>query len=342
MRTFRSLVLAGALALASAALTPAALMPAALADDCRCEPPARSYRTSHRRVPLLRTGSGTYSHRDRCHPSTRYVIPRRRSYGTSWSVLRNHLPSGRSEIRRLYVRNYFLRRYPFAVAPGVEQDQAGHVDTLLAVGANGAEGPPKLDAQGHLDRGAARFYVRDYDGARTDFEAVLKDKPQEHRARFGLVMTAVCKNEWRVASNHLAVLAKAGELKRGDRIAVDGCFQDPTILPSLVKGLEQYAGYAVTDAHAHLVTGWALAGQGDLKGARRYVRLAKRRIPSNAAVQALEKSLAPAKKAKPVAKQPKKKPVTPVLDEQVPADKTKEMPRAPATGLHREVASASK
>ncbi len=312
----------------------------AQADDCHCDHNA-GYRTARGCTPVIRSGAGTYSYRDPCHTSTRYVIPRHRhlrgrtgcrprSYGTPWSVLRRYLPTGRDEIRRLHVRNYFLRRYPFALAPEADASLA-HVDTLLAIGGDDAQHPRKLDRAGRLDRGTARYFVRDYDGARADFDAVLKEAPKEHRARWGLLFVAVCKNEWKTAAAELGTLAKAGELRRDDRAAFGGTMEDATIVPSVIKGLREYAGYATGDSDAHLVTAWALAYQGDRKAARTYVRIAKRGKASHPAVKALDALLKPAPQPAPAQ--------TPA---QTPADapaKVEETERAPKVQLHREVAS---
>jgi len=343
MRTMKTLTLAG-----SWILLGALLAPTARAGDCGCDCGGRSYRTARARVPLIRTGSGTTSYRNPYHRSTRYVVPRSSAFGTPWSVLRGYLPRGREDVRRLHVRNYFLRRSPFAVAPGIDVEQATSLDTLLALGEDVGEGPVTLDATGHLDRGMGRFFMRDYAAAREDFEAALKASPKEHRARYGLVMVAFCKNEWRTAAKELAVLGKAGEIKRGDVIEAKACFRDPTILKRVTDGLRQYAGYAITDSNAHLVTAWALAGQGELKAARRYLRLAKRRKPNHAAVLALEKSLASAPTTKSAAKQDAKPaaqtPQAAPAKRGVPATplKTEEPEHAPRRALHREIASTGK
>lgn len=317
--------------------------PAAEADDCGCNGGIRTARSYRGRVSC---GSGSASYRDPCHPSTRRLVGRagRLGYGgrgycgsgrSNWFALRRGLRSGRRPgTSTIWVRQYFMNRYPFA---HVEGEELLHMDELLALGTeNDPDGAGHIPATAaRLERGMARFFVGEYDDARSDFEAVLTEKPDEHRARFGVLFCAVCRSDWRSASKTLGVLAKAGELKAKDRLITEGTFVDPKIFDGVVKGAKSYAQHQVTDGNAYLVTAWALASTGDTGLAKRYLRLAKRWKPGNAAIGALEVNLGVAKPKKQAEAMPPKA-AQPAPSK--PAD-TKPAPvRAPVVDLHRQIA----
>lgn len=296
MHSLRLLALLAAPALV--VLIPA---PPAEAGDCgayRGHPAVRGGRVTCNR-------SGTCYVRDRCHPSTRYVISRRShrlrsSCGSNgyvrprygpWSSMRRHMTVTRYDIRRHHVRNYFLRRHPFCLHEGQTIEEAARLDVLLAIGDEEAGLGRVLDDQGRLDRGAARFHVGDYEGAREDFTALLAKNGVEHRARIGLAMCDVVASKWTSARKHLDVLARAGELRAGDRFDLASLFAEPGKLKSLTKSLKETVGYRTTDAEAHTVTAWLLVGQDDLDGARRFVKLARRWGRATPARTALERNL---------------------------------------------------
>ncbi len=197
---------------------------------------------------------------------------------------------GSAQYRRWYVSQYFLHRYPFAVAE--EEDR--RIDLLLAAEELNEE--EKLPPEAHLRRGMARFYIADYDGAEADFTAVLAAQPKETRAKFGHLFISVMRNDWKTAVGHLNTLAKAGELKKGDRVVAEGSFSDPKKFRAVVDGLVGHAQYTISDGDAHLAAAWALAVTGQDKMARSYARLARRWKPSNAALPVIEKNLGIGKK----------------------------------------------
>ncbi|MDF1699654.1 MAG: hypothetical protein P1V36_00650 [Planctomycetota bacterium] len=338
MRTVRLLVL-----LTAPALVALLGMPAADADDCggglyRGHPSTHGGRVSCNR-------SGTCYVRDRCHPSTRYVVPRttrgcgcnstgyvRRGYGP-WSQMRGRIRS-RADYRRAYISRYFLRRYPFCLQEGAVLEEAASLDVLLAIGDEDAGSARALDGLGRLDRGAARFHVGDYAGAKTDFVAALAKDPQEHRARLGLLLCGVVKSDWRGAAGELDTLAKAGELRAADRLEAESIFADATKLKGITDGLKETSGYRLTDAKAHTVTAWLLAGQGDEAGAKRFLKLAKRWGGTSAARTALEANLGMAPKPKPA---PMKAPEP----KAAPAKETLPGIRPPNPALHREIAQVT-
>ena len=313
-------------------------------DDCGCGP--------------VRGGS----FRDCRHPSTRIVVPRGRGgcgtgyghgyrygrrgiRGGSWRELRRGLGQGSFyDPTRRWVRDHYLRRFPFAHVVGEEaaRMQVLLSEDLLAVLGEEQGKEVTLDAATQLDRAAARFFGADYDGARTDLKAVLAAQPKEPRARWGLFLCAICKNEWENAGKELKALAKAGEIQPGDRLDGDACFGDPKVFPSVVQGLRTYADLRVTDGDAHLLAAWSLASQGEKDLARRYLRMARQWSADATTVSALEKALkgeaarADAE-AKPEPKKPGKKDVAPKTNE---ADATFRAPREP--GLHRQIAKAKK
>ena len=331
MRSFRLLALLAAPALL-------ALLPAPSADAGECGPYA-----GH---PAVRGGavhcnrSGTCYVRDRCHPSTRYVIPRHRRgscgcngyvrprYGP-WSSMRRHMTVTRYDIRRHYVRNYFLRRYPFCLEKGQTIEEAARLDVLLAIGDEDAGMARALDDQGLLDRGTARFHVGDYDGARKDFGTLLAKNPKEHRARIGLAMVEVVGSKWAAAAKQLDVLAGAGELRAEDRFDIESLFADRERLTGITKSLKDTVGYRTTDAKAHVVTAWLLVGQDDLDGAKRFVKLAKRWGGATPARTALEENLG--MKPKTAEKPPK-----------APETETAPQVRPPNPALHRQVAQVTR
>ena len=114
------------------------------------------------------------------------------------ALARVHLrdPYHRVDVRRSYVNHYFLRRYPFCLKKGETIEEAANVELLLAIGDEESGLDRKLDAQGLLDRGAARFHVGDYKAAREDFTAVLAKNAKEHRARLGLALTGEESTTW--------------------------------------------------------------------------------------------------------------------------------------------------
>ncbi len=349
MRSLRLLALLAAPALM--ALVPA---PPAEAGDCHGGPYA-----GH---PSVRGGavrcnrSGTCYVRDRCHPSTRYVIPRnshrlggscgcgtgpvRRSYGP-WSEMRRHMGPTRGAIRRIYVRNYFLRRYPFCLQEGQAIEEAADVGVLLAIGDEESGLGRALDDQGLLDRGAARFHVGDYAGARKDFTALLAKNAEEHRARLGLALTDVVASKWKAARRHLDVLAKAGELRADDRFDLASLFADSTKLKTLTDSLKDTVGYRQSDAEAHTVTAWLLLGQDDVAGATRFVKLATRYARSTPTRAALARAVgrAPEPKAKPKAEP--EAPATKAAPAATPDTDADEV-RPPNPALHREVAQVAR
>jgi hypothetical protein len=297
-----------------------AAAPEASAGDCPCECAPSSCAPS--------SCAPGHSHGSYGRSSTRYVVPRHRhgwargpayrrsydhcrgrSYGTSWSVLRRYLPgAGRDEIRRAYVRSYFLRRFPFALGDDAE---AGRIDALLAQADEAGETPVALPPEARLKRGMARFYVADYTGARTDFDAVLAARPDDARARYGRLFCAVCKSEWSTAARDLAALAAAGELKPDDRVAAgDAISQDADTFAGVVEGLRGYAKYRLTDGDAHLLAAWALAVSDREDDARIYARLARRWDAPAATLAVIERNLglAPAAAPAPV-KAPAETPV---------------------------------
>lgn len=292
--------------------------------------------------PAVRGGSvtcnrsGTCYVRDRCHPSTRYVLPRhthrggcgstyvRPNYGP-WSRMRRHMSWSRVDVRRSYMNHYFLRRYPFCLRQGETIEEAANVGLLLAIGDEASGLDRKLDTQGLLDRGAARFHVGNYKGAREDFTAVLAKKNDEHRARIGLAMTDVVASKWLDARKQLDILAKAGELRAEDRIDAESLFADASKLPSITKSLKDTVGYRMMKANAHTVTAWLLLGQGDVAGATRFVKLAKRYGSATPARTALEEAVGLTSK--------------PAPNKAQPAEETREESvRPPNPALHRQVA----
>ena len=296
--------------------------------------------------PAVRGGSvscnrsGTCYVRDRCHPSTRYVIPRhshrlrggcgcgtyvRPSYGP-WSRMRRHMSYSRVDVRRSYVNHYFLRRYPFCLKKGETIEEAANVELLLAIGDEESGLDRTLDAQGLLDRGAARFHVGDYKAAREDFTAALAKNAKEHRARLGLALTDVVTNKWLDARKNLDILAKAGELRAEDRIDAESLFADASKLKTISKSLKDTVGYRTTHADAHTVTAWLLLGQGDIAGATRFVKLAKRHGSATPSREALESALG-------LASKPAPKQAAPAGD-----DTRDENVRPPNPALHRQVA----
>ena len=312
-----------------------ALAAPAEAGDCHCGPYA-----GH---PAVRGGSvrcnrsGTCHVRDRCHPSTRYVIPRhghhlRRSYGP-WSELRRHMGPTRGDIRRGYVRHYFLRRHPFCLQEGQSLEEDASIPLLLAIGDEDSGLDRALDAQGLLDRGTARFHVGDYADARKDFTAVLAKDAKAHRARLGLALCDVVTSKWRAARGHLDLLAKAGELRADDRFDLESVFADASKLKTLTDSLKDTVGYRQTDAEAHTVTAWLLLGQDDLVGARRFVKLAKQWGAATPSRRTLEAALAP---------KPEPKPKVPAKDARSDAKDTGGEVRPPNPALHREVAQVAR
>ncbi len=331
MHMLRSLVLMTAVALVGMTSAPAQ------ADDCDCRSDARVH-YNH---------SGVGHVRDRCHPSTRYVIPRhnrgvrgcggsgsyvRQAYGP-WAEMRRGLRSGRGQARCGHVRHYFLRRHPFALTKGAVIEEAAELGTLLAIGDADAGSERTLDAAGLLDRGTARFHIGQYDEARKDFTAILTKTPTEPRARLGLLMVAVVKNDWSAAARELDTLAKAGELRADDRFDTESMLADATKLKALTDGLVSTASYRMRQTKAHTVTAWLLAGQGDATGAKRFVRLAKRWGSPTPAVETLELNLgmraAPAKAG-------------PSAPAAAPATKAVPAPRGPNPALHREIAKVTR
>jgi hypothetical protein len=339
MRGFRVHWLVGVVALGVLGVLPAAWAPAAQAGDCGCGSYG-GYRTGRSSSSC---GNGSRSYRNPCHPSTRILAPRSGRYGcggrSNWFALRRGLRSDRRlGTSTIWVRQYFMRRYPFAQ---VEGDELLHMEELLALGTemdpDGAGHVPNTATR--LERGMARFFVGDYDDARSDFEAVLAEQPKEHRARFGVLFCAVCRSDWRSASKTLGVLAKAGELKADDQLVAEGTFLNPKAFDGVVKGAESFAQHQVTDGNAYLVTAWALASTGDKSLAKRYLRLAKRWKPGNAAIGALEANLS-VSQAKPKV-QPKAQPkAEPKPAKSKSAESTPV--RAPAVELHRQIAQKTK
>ncbi|MDA1193818.1 MAG: hypothetical protein O2894_01400 [Planctomycetota bacterium] len=290
------------------------LAPHAGADDC--DPGCA-------RAPVTCNGAGTCHVRDACHPSTRYTIPRtncgvrgsavargcRPAYGP-WAEMRSGLYDGRTAIRLRYVRNYFLRRFPFAVTEGAAIEEVANVDALLVVG-DPEQSERPLDTAGRLDRGTARVHVGAYNEARADFEAVLADTPADARARLGLVLCATVRADWTTASRELDTLAEAGELQAEDRFDPESIFADPAKLKSMSDGLVSTAGYRPSSARAHVVTAWLLAGRGDEAGARRFARMARRAGSPTPALEVLEQNLG-------LAERPAAAPSTPERDVRAP------------------------
>ena len=278
----------------------AALLPSTVrADDCKpsCGRGARhatsqgmrsAARASHAHDPRHRATRSGIARNSR---GARYGACRRRAGGGSWAELRRYLPEGRETLERLRVRAYFLSRYPFALTD--PDDEADSVATLLEIGDDEAGSERVLDAAGHLDRGVARFHVADYAGAKEDFLATLAERPEEARARWGLMMVALCTSDVAGAAGGLDALAKTGELRRGDRLSAEDTFSDASKWNAIVQGLRSYAQYQIMDGRAHVVAAWALAVSGNDVEARRYLRLAKRWDGPPAAVAALETMLAP-------------------------------------------------
>ena len=238
------------------------------ADDCGCAPGGSYGRSCHPRAGRLRGRVG-------CGGGYGYRGVR----GGSWRALRRGLGQGSFyDPTRRWVRDHYLTRFRFRHVAGQEAMRMRVLlsDDLLAVMSEEQGKEAVLDTATRLDRASARFFVADYDGARKDLTAVLAAQPTEPRARWGLLLCAVCKSEWDAADKQLTALAKAGEIKAGDRIDADRAFADPKVFPSIVRGLRTYADMKITDGTVHVVTAWALSSQGDDDMAKRYLRLAKR------------------------------------------------------------------
>ncbi len=340
MRSVRTLVLPAAVLLAALAF-----VPTAQADDCHYG----SRYTAHRSGGGVTCNrSGTCYVRDRCHPSTRYVIPRhnhrlrvnaggcsptyvRRGYGP-WSHMRRGLAVSRIDLRRSFISHYWLGRNRFCLTEGQTLEQHATLEALLMIGNEEMGSERALDAQGLLDRGTARFHVGDYEGAKMDFTALLGKNASEHRARLGLVMVGAIANDWKTANDALNTLAKAGELRADDRIAAD-VFAEKGKLKSITDAMISTASYRMTNAKAHTVTAYLLAGQGDSANAKRFVRLAERWGGSSPARTALAVNLG-------MRKAPVKTPPTKKGAEGTVNEKDALRPANPA--LHRQIAKVDK
>lgn len=314
------------------------------ADDCCCSS-GGSYRRSC--APRGRVGCGAgrgYGYRS--------------ARGGSWRALRRGLGQGSFyDPTRRWVRDHYLTRFRFRHIAGEEALRMRVLlsDDLLAVMSEEQGKEAVLDVNTRLDRASARFFVADYDGARTDLNAVLAAEPSETRARWGLLLCAVCKNEWDAAGQELGLLAKAGELQPGDRVDAERVFADPKVFPSIVRGLRTYADMKITDGTVHVVTAWALSSQGDGGLAKRYLRMAKRwgadATTTTALAQAFAgKTAAPAgettdsnatERRVPAPKKAKAAPQQPAPKKQGRLDPPEDEIRAPAEpALHRQMAKA--
>jgi hypothetical protein len=273
--------------------------------------------------------------------------------GGSWAALRRGMGQGSFfDPTRRWVRNHYLRRFPFAHAEGLEADRMKILlsEDLLAVMEAEEGKPPILDTETRLDRAASRFFVSDYDGAREDLKAVLADKPKEPRAHWGLFLCAVCKSDWGTAGAELKTLAEAGEIRAGDRLDPDSTFANPKVFPSLVRGLRTYADMKISDGRIHLITAWALSTQGEIDMAKRYITMARHwdadAVTTTAVSRALNGGKSDAKKTAPKKVEPQKaetqkqgrieRPRAPVRDTQ-PGERAPDSPE-----LERQVAKAEK
>ena len=288
------------------------------------------------------------SYRNCRHPSTRIVAPRRgcgcgwgvgaRSFrGGSWIALRRGLGQGSFyDPTRRWVRDHYLRRFPFLLVEGEEAARMEVLlsEDLLAVMSEEQGKEAKLDPATQLDRAAARFFVADYDGARADLKAVASAEPKEPRAHWGLFFCAMCQGEWEDAGSELKVLARAGEIKPGDRVDPDAVFGNPKVYPGIAKGLRTLADLKVTDGTIHAITAWTLASQGELDMAKRYLRMAKQWDADGATTAALQ-GMVSGKAAKPAPKPPVPAPVKPKTN----GDATFRAPQDPA--LQRQIAKAA-
>jgi len=282
-----------------------------------------------------------------CRSSTRVVSRRgcgcgwgvgaRGLRGGSWLDLRRGLGQGSFyDPTRRWVRDHYLRRFPFLLVEGEEAARMEVLlsEDLLAVMSEEQGKEAKLDPATRLDRAAARFFVADYEGASTDLKAVAAAIPDEPRAGWGLFFCAICQGEWEDAGKELTKLAKAGEIKPGDRVDPEAVFADPKVYPAVVKGLITLADLKITDGNIHVITAWSLASQGELDLAKRYLRMAKRWDADSDTTAALDKMVR-AKAAKPAPKAPAKEPVKPKTN----GDATFHAPKDPA--LHRQIAKAA-
>jgi len=225
-----------------------------------------------------------------CRPS-RYVG------GSSWAQLRRYLPTSHS-IREFYVRNYFLRRYPYVFAdgetrPGITDAE----DTETKVLGDGKE-PHELTERERLNLGMRSYLIGRYTESREHFDAVLAATPKHAIANYGRLMTSVGKSDWKNGSAALAKLAEIGELRKEDKLVVDGVFGDPKKFDAILNGLKTHTRWSPNDGGAHVVAAWLYGARGDENRAALHLKKAVSWNPSHAAIKVLQ-GAASDKKAEP-------------------------------------------
>ncbi len=218
--------------------------------------------------------------------------------GSPWYVLRRYLSSGHA-IREFYVRNYFLRRYPYVFAdgetrPGVTDDEESEVK-LLGEG----KAPHELTERERLNLGMRSFLIGRYTESREHFDAVLAKEPKHAIANYGRLMTSVGKNDWKNASAALAKLAEIGELTKDDKLVVDGVFGDPKKLDAIMSGLKAFTRWSPNDGRAHVVGAWMYGARGNADRAAFHLKKALRWHPSHPAIKILQGDATDEKPAQP-------------------------------------------
>ncbi|MHC5011357.1 MAG: tetratricopeptide repeat protein [Planctomycetota bacterium] len=220
--------------------------------------------------------------------------------GGSWVLLRRGIRRDYGIYRHGHPRNYFLRRWRCdgveGFAPGAWRDfRCADLDRgpgeCPVVEASLEQDAVDFTSVEYLARGLERFYRGAGEEAEADFEAALALDPDEARARYGLLVCAVLRKDWKDAAGRLRDLASRDLLHAGDRLAVDGIFEDPKDFDRLLDGLAAFTQWNFHEADAQLVAGWAFASVGETAKARGHLRSALRFRSGDPAAERLMSTL---------------------------------------------------
>ena len=215
---------------------------------------------------------------------------RRYGYGGNWSTLRRYLTPTGAALRYVYVRRYFMRRYPqlfprhhySEVLP--EEGAEITYDHYLHPDYDVAAHPLTETQQLHL--GQWKYFLADYEGARESFDAVLAANPDRGEARYGRLFCSIGARDWKTAATDMAAVAKAKDLRIDDGIA-EGIFGDNKTLGQVIADLRETTRWSFGDGNAHLVSAWLHTTQGNLGLAEVHLKKAERLVPDNTATQTM-------------------------------------------------------
>lgn len=214
--------------------------------------------------------------------------------GQGWQLLRRYVHRIRIQNHHVHPSFYFQRRWPSRTTDApyrwgglgcVGHDYPITECPLVAASLGGdgelLEGIRDLTPADRLQRGMERFFRSAYGEAAEDFAFVAKHDPQDARARYGLLVTRVMRNDFRGAVAEMKRLKTLDALDARDRLVMESTFHDPKAFGAFQEGLDALTQWKFHDVNVQIVAGWTHAVLGEEDKARTHFKAALRFAPNH-------------------------------------------------------------